>query len=420
MLLFAGKYRAGRVMVQRSPRSQKKSPKSNKYVLEQSDFEGVATGAPAEETDTATEEILSAEVAIEKPESTEVVEPSECSKQPEQDTALKRDESLVDELKRLASESQTAGDVAEEASETLVSEPCKRCGCGAHNDSAVPHGCVDYHMENDALVEMPPGENGDWRCTAGVEIGYGFELTHDKCHAQSHLLCRLPLHEVEDIFCASLEYVMEPVEHVVLPQVELIKAGLRGAMLKGVGDEAQTPNATNSSGSVSAGESHADEESNDSTDTGCAVCLYLLDPSVGGWDTEFDGAMAGGFVGKRGALVAVVIDLTGEFSEGHADSVVVRRACDNELLCQPVQLEGGVLTTCVEDHWREVDVEFDVVTNTCVVRVGGAVMLDCVKLDGVQIPRCVSVGVSVCRANKACGCICVNSVEIENRRMKME
>ena len=70
---------------------------------------------------------------------------------------------------------------------------------------------------------------------------------------------------------------------------------------------------------------------------GEGLCVYLLDPSVPGWDTHFDGSGPLGFVGKKGAIVGVGIDCGGDFSEGKPGSIAIKRASDNALLCEPVQ-----------------------------------------------------------------------------------
>merc|ERR1719160_420829 len=56
------------------------------------------------------------------------------------------------------------------------------------------------------------------------------------------------------------------------------------------------------------------------------LCAYLLDPSVPGWDTQFDGTGPLGFGGKTGSVVGVGLDLSGSFSGGaeFANHVTVR------------------------------------------------------------------------------------------------
>ena len=68
------------------------------------------------------------------------------------------------------------------------------------------------------------------------------------------------------------------------------------------------------------------------------MCVDLVDPSVGGWDTHFDGSGPLGFVGKAGAILGVGIDCTGNFCEGEPSSIAIKRASDGKLLCDPVPL----------------------------------------------------------------------------------
>merc|ERR1712100_752826 len=91
---------------------------------------------------------------------------------------------------------------------------------------------------------------------------------------------------------------------------------------------------------------------------GQGLCIYLLDPSVPGWDRKFNGKGPLGFVGKTGAIVGVGIDCTGTFCEGEPASVAIKRASDSQLLCDPVKLETGVVTR-KDDFWREVKIRFD-------------------------------------------------------------
>ena len=70
---------------------------------------------------------------------------------------------------------------------------------------------------------------------------------------------------------------------------------------------------------------------------GEGLCVYLLDPTVPGWDQDFTGSGSLGFVGKKGAIVGVGIDCGGDFSEGAPGSIAVKRASDAKLLCELVR-----------------------------------------------------------------------------------
>ena len=140
---------------------------------------------------------------------------------------------------------------------------------------------------------------------------------------------------------------------------------------------------------------------------GEGLCMYLLDPTVVGWDSHFDGSGSLGFVGKKGAIVGVGIDQAGNFAEGQPGTVAIKRA-DNTLMCEPVKIDAGVLS----NKWIKVQIRFEIQENTIDVHVGGVHLLKEVPLDGVTIPRVVCVG--VCGATSATrnNLICVNKVKL--------
>ena len=131
-------------------------------------------------------------------------------------------------------------------------------------ESGVPAGCTDYKVQGGKL--MPSDQEENWRCSGSTVVKFGFELTQDKDNQEGHLLCRVPFQCRSNEIHASLEYVMEP------------KSAAEGG--------------------------------------GQGLCVYLVDPSVPGWDRHFDGSGPMGFVGKKGAILGVGIDMTGEFGEG--------------------------------------------------------------------------------------------------------
>merc|ERR1711865_1036976 len=97
-----------------------------------------------------------------------------------------------------------------------------------------------------------------------------------------------------------------------------------------------------------------------------------------------------GFVGKTGAILGVGIDCTGEFCEGKPSSVAIKRASDSKLLCDPVELKGGVVTK-KEDFWRKVKIKFDIEDNKCDVTIGDVKVLDDIKFEGITIPKEVCI-----------------------------
>ena len=180
---------------------------------------------------------------------------------------------------------------------------------------------------------------------------------------QGHLLCRMPLTSRGSQISVSLDYVMEP------------KSFAEGG--------------------------------------GQGFCVYLLDPSVEGWDQKFDGTGPLGFVGKTGAIVGVGVDCAGIFCEGEPASIAIKRASDSQLLCKPVAVEGGVVTR-KDEFWRKIYITFDIEANTCDVMIGGKKVLDDVFFTGVQIPRTVCVAVCAGTAEGRSNRICVNKLKLKD------
>ena len=146
---------------------------------------------------------------------------------------------------------------------------------------------------------------------------------------------------------------------------------------------------------------------------GQGFCVYLLDPSVEGWDQKFDGTGPLGFVGKTGAIVGVGVDCAGLFCEGDPASIAIKRASDSELLCKPVAVEGGVVTR-KDEFWRKLYITFDIEANTCDVMIGGKKVLDEISFTGVQIPKTVCVAVCAGTAEGRSNRICVNKLKLKD------
>jgi len=197
---------------------------------------------------------------------------------------------------------------------------------------------------------IPSDKPEAWRSAGTLKLGKGFELTQGAPNQVGHLLCRVPftLPEGSDTVAnseihASLEYYMPPSEN-----------------------------------------------------PGHGLVIYILDPSIEGWDTHFDGEGPLGFVGKRAALIGIGIDCSGAFS-GVPDSVSVKRASDNVLLAPAVKVPNGIQG----DDWHRVHVKFEIEENEIDVKVDGVKLLDNIPFDlglnseGVKrkIPRKVAIGV---------------------------
>ena len=120
-----------------------------------------------------------------------------------------------------------------------------------------------------------------------------------------------------------------------------------------------------------------------------------------------------GFVGKKGAIVGVGIDCTGEFCEGSPASIAIKRASDSKLLCEPVALVGGVVTR-KDEFWRKVKVKFDIEENKCDVTIGDVKVLDDIKFEGITIPKQVCIAVCAGTANGHSNHICVNKLKLKS------
>ena len=147
---------------------------------------------------------------------------------------------------------------------------------------------------------------------------------------------------------------------------------------------------------------------------GEGLCVYLCDPSVPGWDTHFDGSGPVGFVGKKGAIVGVGIDCGGNFSNGHPGSVVIKRASDNTLLCDPVKPEAFSSTSgIITSKWKKLKIKFDIEENTITVKLGEIKILDDIKIEGVEIPSSVCVGVCAATSATRSNRVCVNKLKLK-------
>lgn len=227
--------------------------------------------------------------------------------------------------------------------------------------SGIPYGCIDYDVRGGKLVKIDT--EGTWRMAGHGKLGFGFELTQDKNDQEGHLLCRQPFETKSNEIIASLEYVMQP------------KSAAEGG--------------------------------------GQGLCIYLVDPTVRGWDRQFDGTDPLGFVGKKGAILGVGIDCTGTFCEGQPASVAIKRARDSKLLCEPVVVEGGVATQTKANFWRKIKIKFDIEANTCDVAIGGVKVLDAVKFEGVKIPHRVCIGVCAGTADGKSNHMCINKLKLK-------
>ena len=140
---------------------------------------------------------------------------------------------------------------------------------------------------------------------------------------------------------------------------------------------------------------------------GEGLCVYLVDPSVDGWDQHFDGDGPMGFVGKKGLVLGVVIDLTGNLC-GEANHAAIVSASGDvvhkcALSCEPIT---------PEDEWRQVGLKFNIKTNTCDMTIEDEVVMTKIPLGDIQIPGKVCIGVCAGSNEKQHALICVNNLYI--------
>merc|ERR1712166_206392 len=152
-------------------------------------------------------------------------------------------------------------------------------------------------------------------------------------------------------------------------------------------------------------------EQSTSTD-GEGLCAYLLDPSVQGWDTDFNGTGPMGFVDKTGALLGICFDNTGNSSDGTGDHVSV--CSGTGTLIKKTYVSGGFLTS--EDDWQQVKIKLDITAQTCSVELGGKQICESVSLkvtdvEDIEFPKELCVGVCGAAHNRKF-MIAVNDVKL--------
>ena len=173
---------------------------------------------------------------------------------------------------------------------------------------------------------------------------------------QGHVLCRVPLETAGSEILANLEYVVET------ETAEKVGEGL---------------------------------------------CMYLIDPSVDGWDEHFDGGGSMGLVGKKGMVVGVAIDLSGNLC-GEANHAAI------------VSASGDIVHKCAlsceqitpEDEWRQVGLKFNIKENTCSMTIADEEVMKKIPLGDIQIPGSICIGVCAGSNPNHHSLICVNDLYI--------
>jgi len=145
---------------------------------------------------------------------------------------------------------------------------------------------------------------------------------------------------------------------------------------------------------------------------GAGLCAYLLDPSVEGWDTQFDGSGPMGFIGKTGAIVGVALDNTGVFTgDGKADHLTIKGSKPGDAILKTQHIEGGFMTT--DEEWKKVHIKFDIKDMNCDVMLNGDKIMDDVEFGDMKIPS--KLCVAVCGASTSPEfMLAVNDVKLDD------
>lgn len=225
----------------------------------------------------------------------------------------------------------------------------------------------DYNVNDDGIPETvtDPNQKGQFRCAGDSFMEFGFQLTNNpnapnQEQQQGHFMCLVEFEAAGSQITLKFEYNMfgSPVSD------------------------------------------------------GAGLCAYILDPSVPGWDSEFDGTGPMGFLNKTGAILGVAFDNTGVFTGGdeYADHVTIKGATQpSGQHLKTKKVEGGFMTG--EDDWRHVDINFDIEDMNCDVKLDDVKILDDIEFGDIKIPPKLCVAVCGAASNSAY-MIAVNDVQL--------
>jgi hypothetical protein len=225
----------------------------------------------------------------------------------------------------------------------------------------------DYNVSEDGtpVAVFDKSQKGQFRCAGDSVMSFGFQLTaNDKApvqdQQQGHFMCLVEFEATGSEVNLRFEYNMF------------------GAKKEG----------------------------------GAGLCAYLVDPSVEGWDTVFNGTGPMGFIGKTGAIVGVALDNTGDFTgDGKADHLTIKGAKEGAPILKSEPIEGGFMTT--DEEWKQVHIKFDIKDNNCDVKLDGKKIMDDINFGDIKIPP--KLCVAVCgAATDPDFMIAVNDVKLED------
>lgn len=237
---------------------------------------------------------------------------------------------------------------------------------------------LDYAMKMNSHLEAMK-EQGDYTdmneqfrvggdCTFGPQsIGVsgeskGFRLCKAGWHQEGHMLCRVPFETDDKKLEVKLEYMTC---------------------------------------------------SKDNCEPGEGFCVYLVDPSVEGWDTDFNGEGPVGFQGKAGAVVGCFVDIGGKVC-GDKNHCAIKgpTLADKDCVAKKKVEEDDIMTN---GEWKEIKIGFDTDDGEIDFKIDGKKMCDDVKWhgkDGMKIPKTVSVGICAATSGDRCCEIRVNDLKI--------
>lgn len=146
---------------------------------------------------------------------------------------------------------------------------------------------------------------------------------------------------------------------------------------------------------------------------GEGLCVYLVDPSISGWDRDFAVGGPLGFrggshiAGRRGVVVGIAIDLTGSFC-AEPNQVAIKSAAG--VILYQCDFPYSAITSPGE--WRDVSIKFGVDSSSCDMSIGGKEVFAGVRLAGVCIPRTACIGVCASASATHHAFISVNNISL--------
>ena len=193
-------------------------------------------------------------------------------------------------------------------------------------------------------------------------VGKGFELTSGDPLEEGHLICEVPCKAASNEVHISLDY-------------------------------------------------YATQLVSNSSHCGEGLCIYLADPTVDGVFEHFDGEGPCGFLGKKGGVCAVFLDLGGHITGEAQDHVCVRSAAEDAKILGSAKYEKGCgLRT--DGKFKPIKIKFDTADKYVDVTIDGHQILKHVAID-FELPEDVVVGVCAAASDKFTCKFAVNNLKVD-------